>query len=260
MSVTGVTGQNSERTYSGTAGEVVGEKTSDVVIPLSETFSQMVQEKREECYVRIREGNSEPSYQIGAGSYTEKEWERLMKSFDAIQEALRKAAGLETKDDKSGCLVEASEKYEQPVNINMLMEEYVSCSYPAANPGEEEEKYMIVYDSEGIRCINMMTGECEWAVQLTEPSQYEKIADFLSGFAQGENLRFASHENFWQDFLEDKIDLEDFGKFWETKVTDGVPNYLITTKQGAYIDSWAAKYAVYMNPSDFMKELEVPLL
>ena len=252
--VTGVETRADDMTYSKSSQQM-----RENAIPLTDAFSQLVQEKREECYVRIQEGKSEPSYQIGAASYTEKEWEKLMKSFDAVQEAIRKAAGLETKDDKSGCLVELDEKYKDPANINILMEEYVTCSYPAednvAGNTEEEERYLIVYDSEGIRCMNMTTGACEWAIRFTEASQYEKISDFLGGFAEGENLRFASHLNFWQDFLEDKIDLADFQKFLETKVKDGVPNYLVTTENGAQIDKWSAQYAGYMNPLNFIQEV-----
>lgn len=214
--VMGVETRTADTRYSKTPHQA-GEKA----VPLTNAFSQLVQEKREECYERIKEGKSEPSYQIGAASYTEKEWEKLMKSFDAVQEAIRKAAGLETKEDKSGCLVKLDEKYKEPVNINMLMEEYVMCSYPAETPEEEEEIYMIVYDEDGIRCLNMTTGECEWAIRLTEPSQYKKIDDFLSGFAKGENLRFASRENFWKDFLEDRTDTEEFQKFFEPELQMG---------------------------------------
>lgn len=62
---------------------------------LAETFSQLVQQKREEYYVKIKTGTTEPSYQIGAGSYTEKQWKKLLEGFDAAEDALRKAAGLE---------------------------------------------------------------------------------------------------------------------------------------------------------------------
>ena len=61
---------------------------------LTATFSRLVQEKQEEFYEKVRTGTTEPSYQIGAGSYTEKQWTRLLKGFDAAEDALRKADGL----------------------------------------------------------------------------------------------------------------------------------------------------------------------
>lgn len=49
---------------------------------VKETFSQLVQDKKAEYLRRIQNGSSEQSYQIGAGSYTETEWKKLIRNFD----------------------------------------------------------------------------------------------------------------------------------------------------------------------------------
>ncbi len=48
-----------------------------------------LREKSEEILEKLRNGETEVSYQIGAESYTEKEWDKLLKKFDDIQEDVR---------------------------------------------------------------------------------------------------------------------------------------------------------------------------
>lgn len=49
-----------------------------------------LREKSEEILEKLRNGESEVSYPIGAESYTEKEWDKLLKKFDDIQEDVRR--------------------------------------------------------------------------------------------------------------------------------------------------------------------------
>ncbi len=49
-----------------------------------------LREKSEEILEKLRKGETEVSYQIGAESYTEKEWDKLMEKFDDIQEDVRR--------------------------------------------------------------------------------------------------------------------------------------------------------------------------
>lgn len=50
---------------------------------------EFLREKSEEILEKLRNGETEVSYQIGAESYTEKEWDMLLKKFDDIQEEVR---------------------------------------------------------------------------------------------------------------------------------------------------------------------------
>lgn len=52
-------------------------------------YRKLLAEKIEELYERIKNGEPETSYPIGAASFTEKEWEQLIRKFDAVQEAVR---------------------------------------------------------------------------------------------------------------------------------------------------------------------------
>ena len=49
-----------------------------------------LREKSEEILEKLRNGETEESYPIGAESYTEKEWDKLLKKFDDIQEDVRR--------------------------------------------------------------------------------------------------------------------------------------------------------------------------
>lgn len=59
---------------------------------LKDTFSQLLQDKKADYIQRIKNGDTEKSYQIGAGSYTETEWKKLLKGYDDAAEQLRQAA------------------------------------------------------------------------------------------------------------------------------------------------------------------------
>ena len=84
-------------------------------------------------------------------------------------------------------------------------------------------------------------------MEFDDPSQYQKVIEFLKQFPADENLRFAAHEIFWQDFLAGKIDEADFAAFFGT--TDhGIPDYTYTEGDSTYIDKEKVKYAPYMNP------------
>lgn len=48
-----------------------------------------LREKSEEILEKLRNGETEVSYPIGGESYTEKEWDKLLKKFDDIQEDVR---------------------------------------------------------------------------------------------------------------------------------------------------------------------------
>lgn len=144
-------GINAVSNYQASNGSLVSR--ADTKSSLPETFSLLVQEKREELYEKIKNGETEPRYPIGAGSYTEKEWERLLKSFDKVQEMIRKEAGLENKKKM----------------------------HKTENKNEDIEEFMDAADA------SLLFAEC---ICCMNPP--------------------VSSKDFWEDFLNDKIDMEQF--------------------------------------------------
>ena len=52
-------------------------------------YSEYLKKKIDEIFVKIQNGDTEPSYQIGSQSFTEKEWETFLEKFDSIEEAIQ---------------------------------------------------------------------------------------------------------------------------------------------------------------------------
>ena len=50
---------------------------------------QVIAARKEAIAEKLRNGDTEVKFQIGGNSYTEKEWERMMKQFDSLEEAIR---------------------------------------------------------------------------------------------------------------------------------------------------------------------------
>lgn len=195
---------------------------------------------------KIKNGTIQPTFQTGSQSFTKEEWEKLLEKFDEAEETLR--AEIETE-------IEAAKETGATAAVDgmeFITEETTRCTYPSVNP-DEKRCYITCYTREGISCRESIydgtswTASDFWSISFTEEGQYEKVMEFLQRFPSDGNLRFAAHENFWQDFLAGGLDEDAFVAFFET-TKDGVPDYSITEGDSTYIDKDKAKWAKYMNP------------
>lgn len=62
-----------------------------------------------------------------------------------------------------------------------------------------------------------------------------------------DNMLFAAHENFWEDYLNDNMDVEAFQEFL-MGTNNGLPDYSITIGDSMYIDKEKVQWTKYMNP------------
>ncbi len=310
------------------------------------TYREQILAHMEQMAKKVKDGTVEPSFQIGAQSFTMREWEKLITNFDDAEEGLREqikemiaevevqaekealrrqiesgtadpgevtavsvpaaalaqtetagsvtepaadsvaapaavsAADLAAASQKAGAAapetghaavsasaaepvadeekapgagsVSEAEKEELEQRLPLLTDEVTKCSYPGDSP-ERKHWFITCYGQDGISCVeSYYDGEkwvnkrC-WDLSYTEEGQYEKVMAFLKRFPQDANLRFASHENFWKDFLAGEIDEDDFVNFFETSTKDGVPDYTYEKDGSTYIDREKIKYAKYMN-------------
>lgn len=135
----------------------------------------------------------------------------------------------------------------------LLTDEVTKCSYPTDDP-RSKHWFVTCYGQDGISCkeawfdgTKWVNRDC-WDLTYTEPGQREKVLAFIQRFPQDANLRFASHKEFWEDFLAGEIDEDDFVNFFETSTDEnGVPHYTYEKDGSTYIDREKAKYAKYMN-------------
>lgn len=150
-----------------------GQKT-ETCMSVSDVFSDLVQRQREELEERIRTGTSEPSYPLGANSFTEREWTKLIRSVDAVQEEMRETAERERELEKE------EEKIEK---------------------AESLKSSMIVYDVDGIRCIESVSGICQWFTRFTDKGQYSLVQSIMEEVETGENPAPVFQEDFWNSLF-----------------------------------------------------------
>ncbi len=228
-----------------------------------EEIMQILHGKSEEMYEKIKNGETEPSYQIGKCSFTEKQWDKMLEKFDEVQEMFRKQreeenASKEAKAkskheaEKTGTVNQSKAEQNESLleELTNLISDTTACSFPPENSESEKPMYVTVYTAEGIYCSKLgPIGDSSkklWFIPFQDSSEYNKVMNFLDRFDQKDNLRFASNESFWKDFLNDKINEDDFVEFFK-ETNHGVPDYSILVEDSMYIDREKIKYAAYMN-------------
>ncbi len=209
-------------------------------------YAKIMEEKINEIFVKIQNGDTEPTYQIGSQSFTEKEWEEFLDKFDSVEEAIQELM----KEEQ--VRKEAEETQKKNVFTNdastLLTTESTSCVYETADPDDDDIRYITWYTEEGIFCRKAGQIEgYEWSITFGNKEQYDKVMEFIGQFASDWNMRFAAHENFWQDFLNEEIDMEGFMEFING-TNKGVPDYSVTVGNSMYIDTDKMQWAKYTNP------------
>ena len=131
-------------------------------------------------------------------------------------------------------------------------ESTVQARFPLQELDEEgnrkEDIYLIAVDRNGIRCSKPGQDEYEWEILFTDESQYENATEFLNYAGKFmDNFLFAAHENFWEDYLNGNMDVDNFKEFLEG-TNNGIPDYSITVGDSMYVDKEKIQWAQYMNP------------
>lgn len=195
-----------------------------------------ISDKINEILTKIKNGETEPSFQIGAKSYTQKEWDKLLERFDSIEENIRESMREEQEKLKEQDKLKQIDKKKQlekkeisneitnsdlDNTIDLLVAESTKCSCPASNPEDEEDQYIIWYTKEGIFCKKIGdTAEFEWSISFENTDQYDDVIEFIGQYSADKNLSFAADESFWTNFLNGEIDKESFIKSFESIKTD----------------------------------------
>lgn len=210
-----------------------------------EEMLQMISDKMEEISEKVKNNETETSFQIGGQSFTEKEWNKILEQFDAAQREIReqmreeqakrqketttkvsvetetsvtskdaaniaKAAGIFTPESSK---TETGDTDHESV-MDSLVTESTTCTYPAAGEKDSDEMYITWYTSDGIFCRK--AGQTEgyfWSLSFENSEQYDQVIDFLGRINADADYRFTAHKNFWQDFLQGAVDEEHFVDF-----------------------------------------------
>lgn len=163
-----------------------------------------------------------------------KEWEEFLDRFDSLEEAIQEL--MKEEQERK----EAEEAKKENVVIDavsiLLTTESTSCVYETADPDDDDIRYITWYTEEGIFCRK--TGQTvgyEWSIVFENKEQYDKIMEFIGQFPSDWNMRFAAHENFWNDFLNEEIDLDGFMEFIKG-TNKRIPDFSITVGDSMYVD------------------------
>lgn len=206
-------------------------------------YQKFLQEKIEELFVKLQSGETEPSYQIGAQSFTEREWNELLERFDSAEETIREL--MREEHEKRETEQIEKERLDREQQTRLLAGEFTTCVYPAGDSEKEDIRYITCYTADGIYCRREgETEEWEWTFTFESEGQYDKVMQLIGQFPSDWNMRFAAHKNFWEDFLNGEIDAEDFLEFM-AGTDKGVPDYSVTMGDSVCIDKEKVQWAKY---------------
>jgi|GEM_PF-6822086 len=67
----------------------IGLNERDKTLSTCDEFSKLLAQKKEEIEYKVAHGETEPSVQIGAQSFTDKQWNSLIDKIDKAEEAVK---------------------------------------------------------------------------------------------------------------------------------------------------------------------------
>lgn len=117
----------------------------------------------------------------------------------------------------------------------------ITCTFDAENPNDLH--YTTTYTEDGMVCHKEGQEEAVWSIQFENPEQYEKVAGFIDKFPEDWNLIFASREDFWKDFMDDKIDVGSYEDYI-VGTSKQVPEGMVIEKS---VVSLPSGVSLYMN-------------
>jgi len=123
----------------------------------------------------------------------------------------------------------------------LLTTDSTLCSYRSLNPLDNDIWYITLYTTNTISCIEIGKERANWYINLDNKEQYDNVINLINQFPSDWNLRFASHKNFWLDYLKDTIDIDSFMAFIES-TNKGIPDFSTNCKNDII------KWSKYFNP------------
>ena len=96
-----------------------------------------------------------------------------------------------------------SETAEEPDEVDSILTQSVKTTEEGSDP---KTWYITCFSEDGIWCKKFtegQEGEDLWRMEFTDPSQYQKVLNYLQSFAEGEEVPHAEEEDFWRRFLEE---------------------------------------------------------
>ena len=85
------------------------------------------------------------------------------------------------------------------------------CATPKEDENKKKTWIITAFTEQGIICNESADGVMKelWRIDYKNPDDYKKVWDFLGKFDKDADLKFSGEKSFWEDFLSDKIDVEE---------------------------------------------------
>lgn len=156
---------------------------------------------------------------------SDEDWERLLEDvdnyFDAVNEQLEQLKKLQQEAAMKAANDAAKDALSKSQEIGLTgsttagisnTENVKECASPSENESKEKEWIITAFGDQGIICKRCsMDGKSEtlWTLDYKNSSDAKKVWDFLDRFEKETDLKFAGNKSFWEDFLEDKVDIQE---------------------------------------------------
>lgn len=217
-------------------------------------YVQLLNKYIEEGIIKVKNGDTEPTFAIGNQTFTLKEWDELLEHFDEAEDVLKQLI-----EDEIEKKMEEEEKEALRIKMDMLVSDTYQARFPREINYEDENMdgiYIIAIDERGIRCAKPNASKYEWKIEFADEGQYKKAKAFMEWAGEHmNNFLFASHNYFWQDYLNGDINEAEFKSFLKT-TNNGIPNYGIGNENEMHIDQEKAQWAKYLNETKELTPVE----
>lgn len=135
-----------------------------IIIEDSGELHEKFAEHMQEMFDKLKRGETQPVYQIGAQAFTVDEWEKFLDNFDEAQEAIR--AALEEETGKAMTEPESTSIAREPdeISLQSLAAKSTICSHPSTWYQNLEQKEK----AEAIQKDALKSAEAQEAIASSE--------------------------------------------------------------------------------------------
>lgn len=178
-----------------------------IIIRDSDKLHEKFAEHMQEMSDKLKRGETQPLYQIGAQSFTLEEWDRFLENFDEAQKAIRQALEEETGEAMSEPESTSILKESDEISLQALASKSTICSHPSSwYQNLEQKKKAEAIKEDALKSARaqeaIISSETEGSERKAEnDAQYRKVLAYLEETKDIANPRFAADKSFWTDFL-----------------------------------------------------------
>ena len=166
---------------------------------------EALKEKMNELLEKIQNGATEATYQIGAQSFTEKEWEKFLEQFDSIEEAIRELMRERHEKEEEEQIAEKQEE-----NVTVIEKSVVSLP-------EAGISFYYNYSTGVLECVDDTDSrpgrQILWNKNLSV-EEFDRCSPLFEKYKGKKTWEYKyeaylGNEDFWDRYMKQEIDLDE---------------------------------------------------